>query len=105
MVVSGSSASGRSLAASRRYRTAWPFANNQVDALFDELERRGVFDQLWGSPVRGHREENIEGWTTRREMFDLMRDRGFAFGQSYGMVTDDEDRGVWTRLLSPSESL
>ena len=66
----------------------------QADALFAEMEKRGVFDQLWGR----HRGTRRGAVPSRRQIWDLMRDSGFGFGASYGQI-EDEEKGTWSRVV------
>jgi len=70
----------------------------QVGVLFDDLERQGAFNKLWGSHVGGDRNEDSATLPTRQQIWHLMRDCGFSY-QSNLRAEADEDELVWLRLV------
>lgn len=68
------------------------------DLVFRDLEEGGIFNELWGDNVEGSGDD-VEGSaalvTTRREMWELMRDLGFSYRPSRGPIEAEWARIVW----------
>ena len=67
----------------------------QVTAVYVELEMTGVFDQLWPFSHGGYQDWNQVRLPTRREMWELIRDSGYAYGPSL----THRERGEWMRIV------
>ncbi|KAL6718479.1 hypothetical protein ACLMJK_004570 [Lecanora helva] len=78
-------------------------SQKQLDALFNEMERRGILDDVFGGERKemGLRSGKVvvgrEG-VSRREMWELVRDLGFGFAARYARI-EGADGGEWTRAV------
>lgn len=92
----------------RAHRQDLPELSDDVDTelddephssvLFEHLEERGIFNELWGDNRRGDADEHMLQLPTRRDMWDLIRDLGYACVSTPQLVQEG-DRGRWSRVV------